>query len=475
MKRIISLFLVLIMILSMAACSRNDDEVKNAVSVEEIKKPEYKSGQTITLKVYNWGEYISDGSEDSLDVNAAFEEYFNTNLSSLYGGAKVKVEYSTYPTNEDMYSKLKNSAVAYDIVVPSDYMIEKLKNEGMLFSFDTSTLSNYKNIPDSFKKAYYDENNEYSVPYTYGMMGVIYNKEIVDKNDIYDEDNKKTWGLLWNEKYKNNILQFNNPRDAFATAMYWKGLNVNSTDPDEWDKALELLKKQKPLLQGYVNDEIFNKMKTESAAIAPYFVGDFLTMAEEEENLDFYYPDEGVNYFVDAMCIPSCSQNPHIAKEYINFMIGETAAVANAIYIGYASPNSAVINSEEYIEAMNEYAYEGENGEGAYELLYNYTPDVVNAAYDRLYPGEISPACYRSFDPDIQTHVNTLWEDLKISGSTELWVHILSIAIVVAVVAYAGYSIYIRKKRSHDYRMRDKQKMLEKRTKALENAQKPTE
>ena len=442
--------------------------MSTVISVEDIKRPDYKPGQTITLNVYNWGEYISDGSEGTLDVNAAFEEYFNQVLSSKYNGIKVKVEYSTYPTNEDMYSKLKNSAVSYDIVIPSDYMIEKLIKENMLYSFDTSSLANYENINDSFKNAYYDGDNAFSVPYTYGMMGVIYNKELVDEEDVKD----KSWGLLWNEKYKGNILQYNNPRDAFATAMYWKGLDVNSTDPDVWNSALLLLEEQKPLLQGYVNDEIFNKMKSESAAIASYFVGDFLIMAEEEENLRFYYPKEGVNYFVDAMCIPTCSSNPHIAKEYINFMIGEEAAVANATYIGYASPNNAVTQSAEYIEAMSEYAYEGDNGENAYDLLYNYTPDVVNAEYNALYPDTTSPACYRNFSSDIQTHINTLWEDLKISGSTELWVHITSIFVVVAVVSFASYSVYIKKRRSRDYRMRDKQRMLEKRARLAETKKK---
>lgn len=456
MKKLIALLLLLPLVFLLFSCKNKEDGAdKQIKSIEEMPLPSYKSGEVISLNVYNWGEYISDGSEDSLDVNLAFEEYFNENLSEKYGGIKIKVEYSTYANNEDMYAKLKNSAVSYDVIVPSDYMIEKMKNEGMLLSFDTSTLSNYGNISEDFKNenAYYDTENRYSLPYTYGMVGVIYNKSLVDAEDVKD----KSWSLLWNEKYSGNILQFNNPRDAFATAMYWKGMDVNTTELDVWEDAYELLKEQKPILQGYVNDEIFNKMKSESAAIAAYYVGDFLIMAEEEENLAFYYPKEGVNYFVDAMCIPTCSSNPHLAKEYINFMIGEEAAVANATYIGYASPNTAVINSPDYIEAMNEYAYEGENGESAYDLLYNYMPDDVNAEYNAKFPEYNSPACYRSFNAETQAHVNTLWENLKISGSTELWVHITSIVIVVAIVAYAGYSIYIKKKRSKFYRQRDKE------------------
>ncbi len=461
-KKLLVTLLLLALTLSLFSCSSENGDKDGSLAVEDIALPNYKKGETVTLNVYNWGEYISDGSEGTLDVNEEFEKYFNEHLSAKYGGIKIEVEYSTYPTNEDMYSKLTNSAVSYDVIVPSDYMIEKMKAEGLLLSFDTSSLSNYGNIPEEFKNTYYDKDNSYSVPYTYGMVGMIYNKDKVDTEDVAD----KSWSLMWNEKYAGNILQFNNPRDAFATAMYYMGLDVNSDDPDDWDAALEKLKEQKPLLQGYVNDEIFNKMKSESALVASYYVGDFLTMADEQENLDFYYPKEGVNYFIDAMCIPACSSNPHLAKEYINYMISEEPAVANAIYIGYASPNSAVINSEEYYEAMSEYAYEGENGENAYDLLYNYSPDIVNEAYNARFPDTVDPACYRNFSPDIQARVNTLWEDLKISGSTELWVHIATAVILGSVIILGAYTTYIKKKRSRDYRLRDKEARLQKKNQA---------
>ena len=447
LKRLLPILLILSLTLGLFSCTGEANGTEST-DISDIAMPAYKPGQVVTLNVYNWGEYISDGSEGSLDVNRAFEKYFNTYLSQKYGGIRIKVEYSTYATNEDMYSKLKNSAVSYDIVIPSDYMIQKMREEGMLLSFDASLLSNYGNISESFKDLYYDPTNSYSVPYTYGMMGIIYNKEMVDPEDV----KKQSWDIMWNPKYAGNILQFNNPRDAFATAMYLAGLDINSTDPEEWDKAYKLLVEQKPYLQGYVNDEIFNKMQSESAAIAPYFVGDFLTMSEEEENLAFYYPKEGVNYFVDAMCIPTCSSNPHLALEYINFMIGEEAAIANATYIGYASPNKAVFENADYIDAMNEYSYVDEDGNGAYELLYDRDPAEVNAYYNSLFPEVDEPACYRSFDATVQSYVNTLWENLKISGSTEAWVHVTSITITVLVIGYAVYSIYVKKKRSRHYR-----------------------
>ncbi len=453
-NKTISLVLVFAFLFALVSCGKRNKEVTQPTD------PIYKSGEVVQLNVYNWGEYISDGSEGSYDTNAEFEKYFNEYLSEKYNGVTVKVNYSTYPTNEDMYSKLKNSASSYDVITPSDYMIERLIAENMLYKFDVENdpiITNYQYIIDSFKNPYYDTDASYSVPYTYGMVGIIYNKTLVAPEDV-DEEDEKSWGLLWNEKYSGNILQFNNPRDAFATAMFWKGLDINSETADVWNEALELLKEQKPILQGYVSDEIFDKMRGESAAIAPYYVGDFLTMAESQENLDFFFPKEGTNYFVDAMCIPITAKHPSIAKEYINFMLSKDAAIANAEYLGYASPHSLVVNDPEYKAYMEEFAYEGENGETAYDLLYDNDPSSVNAYYNSLYPDVKDPACFRNFTPEIQARVNTLWEDLKISGSTELWVHITSIAIVVGVVALAVYSIYVKKKRSRFYRERDKGK-----------------
>ena len=408
------------------------------------------SSEVIYLNVYNWGEYMADGSDSEYgNVNKMFEEYYEAKT-----GKKVVVNYSTYATNEDLYSKLNNSAVSYDVVIPSDYMIEKLIESDLLLEFDVnSEIPNYQYIDENFKNPYYDEAERYSVPYTYGMIGIIYNPEMVDPEDVADE----SWGLLWNEKYAGQILQFNNPRDAFATAMYWKGLDINSDDPAVWDQALELLIEQKPLIQGYVNDEIFDKMTSGSAAIAPYFAGDYITMAETEGAvpLEFYYPTEGANYFVDAMCIPKSSKNPDVAKEYINFMLTEAPAVENAKFIGYASPNTLVSSNADYLDYM---------GEDACEILYGTegnNPLDVNEAYNEKY----GTTCYKNFTPEIQSRVNTLWENLKLADSTEPWIHVVSISIVVAVIALAVYTTYVKKKRSRAYRLRDKQARLAKKTK----------
>lgn len=424
---VLALFILSLSVILLSSCNGQDDT-----------EPEY-SGDAITLNVYNWGEYISDGFEGALDVNAEFEKYYFEKF-----GVRVKVNYTTYATNEDMYSKLSSGAGTYDIVVPSDYMIEKMINEDMLLKFDATELENYQYIGESFKNLYYDPENCYSVPYTYGMMGVIYNEALVDEEDYSSE----SWGLLWNEKYRGKILQFNNPRDAFGSAMYYLGLDINSTDPAVWQAAQKKLSEQKPLIQAYVNDEIFNKMTTASAAIAPYFAGDFIIMASENEDLKFYYPEEGTNFFVDAMCIPKNAKQPEIAKEYINFMLYEEIAIANALYIGYASPHTLVSSNEDYIVEMEDMC------EGAMDILYGKSPDEVNGEYNKKY----GTACYKSFSPEIQEQVNSLWEGLKTENSTELWVHIFCIVIVVGVVALATYTVYIRKRRSRHYRIRDRQR-----------------
>ena len=455
------LFSALIFALVFAFCSCGDEEV-----IEEKKYP------TKTLNVYNWGEYISNEDDEEyglFDVNAAFEEYFNEHLADKYG-FYVKVNYSTYATNEDMYAKLTNSAVAYDIVIPSDYMIQKMIEGDMLLPLDFSLITNYGNVSDDFKNMYYDPDNAYSVPYTYGMVGIIYNSEFVDEELVGAE---QSWSLLWNQNakgeqldYDGKILQFNNPRDAFASAMFWKGLDINSQSPADWTLALEALKAQKPILQGYVNDEIFNKMKSASAWISSYYAGDFLTMAADNDDLRFYYPTEGTNYFVDAMCIPKTSRNPEIANEYINYMIGLDAATANALYIGYASPNKAVTESDYYREMLdyNYSIYDDDDNliVDAWEVLYGKSKDEANANYP------FNPAYenyYKDESVDIQLHVNTLWESLKTENSTELWVHITSIVIVVGVVSFASYDVYVKKKRSRAYRLHDKQARLAKQAK----------
>jgi spermidine/putrescine transport system substrate-binding protein len=377
-----------------------------------------------TLYVYNWGEYISDGSEGSLDVNAAFEEYYYETY-----GERVKVNYSTFPSNEALYAKLSSGAANYDVIFPSDYMVERLIAEGLLARLDYSNIPNIEYISDEFKgeRAYYDPDNEYSIPYTYGMVGIIYNTELVDPND----ESIGSWKLMWNEKYSGNILQFNNSRDAFGTALYYLGYDVNDATEEQWRETLELLKQQKSIVQGYVMDEVFNKMISGSAAVAPYYAGDFLTMYEGNNKLAFYYPKEGTNIFVDAMCIPASSKNKQIAERYINFMLSEEIAIANAEYTYYATPNTLVTSSPEYIE------YISSVHEDAMDILYSGTEGVMTSFYKNLRPEKLEL-------------LNSLWEELKIESSVGTAIYV---ACGIVVLLVAGYLVFraIRKKKRENY------------------------
>ncbi len=380
------------------------------------------SGDVKTLYVYNWGEYISDGSEGSYDTNAEFEKWYEKTY-----GEKVKVNYSTYASNEDMYAKLSAGAAAYDVVIPSDYMIARMITEGMLRKINKENVPNleYVNLEMLFDddNPYYDPTNEYSVPYTYGTVGIIYNTTRVSEEDI------GSWDLMWNEKYKGDILQFNNSRDAFMTAQLLLGYSVNSDNDEEWVAALNKLLEQKEIVQGYVMDEIFNKMENGSAAISAYYAGDFFTMYGDNEDLAFFYPKEGTNIYVDAMCIPTCSQNPELAERYINFMLSEDAAIANAEYICYASPNRLVYENEEYIAAMEELH------EDAMSILYN---DIIDKNFQAEY--------YHNLSPEQLERVNELWEELKIESPISTSIIVLAAAIVAALVAFLVF-FALRKRR----------------------------
>ena len=343
---------------------------------------------TLTLNVYNWGEYISDGSEGSFDTIREFETWYEETY-----GQKVTVNYSTYASNEDMYNKISSGAVSYDVIIPSDYMIAKMAEENLLHPLNFENIPNYQYIDDAFKGLYYDPQNQYSVPYTYGIVGVIYDANVVDEADIGG------WELMWNEKYSGRIVQFNNPRDAFGTAQYKLGLDVNSSDKAMWDLAYGEMLAQRPLVYSYVMDEIFNMMESGEAAIGAYYAGDYFTMVDAQaENVDlqFYYPEQ-TNFYVDAMCIPSCAQNKELAEIFINYMLSEEAAVANAEYTYYASPNSLVYNNATYLEDL---------GEDTIAVLY---PELGSFAeqYNKM--------AFRNLDSEILDYLNTLWENLKIN------------------------------------------------------------
>ncbi len=411
MRKITSLLLILVLLLPLVLGFSSCDTV---------------GGDTVTLYVYNWGEYISDGTEDTLDVNEMFEEWYYETY-----GVKVEVNYSTYSSNESMYAKLSSGSVNYDVVVPSDYMIERMIAEDMLAELNFDNIPSIGNIhPDFFGEDavfdYYDPDNKYAVPYMYGMIGIIYNTTMVAE----DDPSLGSWKLMWDERHAGNILQFNNSRDAFGTAQYYLGLDVNSDSEADWRKALDKLREQKPILQGYVMDEIFNKMENGSAAIAAYYAGDFLAMYENNEDLEFFYPAEGTNLYVDAMCIPKTSQNKEIAEAYIEFMLTEEPAVANAEYTYYASPNTVVRENEEYIEYMNSIK------EGGYDLMYG-TDAVPTSSYKNL-------------DGERLMMLNGLWEELKSDIDVGLPIYIMC-ALILAVLIGGGIFLGVRKRIRNKY------------------------
>jgi spermidine/putrescine transport system substrate-binding protein len=272
------------------------------------------------INVYNWGEYISDGSEDYVDVISQFEQEYN-----------IKVNYTTYETNEELYNILSSSNSSYDVVIPSDYMIEKLIKEDLLQKLDYSNIPNYEDVMDRFKNPSYDPDNEYSVPYQWGVVGIVYNKEMV-------KEKPDSWEDLWNSDLSGSILQFNNSRDAYAIAMQLCGIDPTTFTKEDVDKATKKLKEQKPLLKKYVMDQVFAEMENDQSAIAPYYAGDIKTMMDNNENLDCALPKEGSNLYVDAMCIPKCAQNKEGAEKFINFMTSAEISKANSEYIGYATP-----------------------------------------------------------------------------------------------------------------------------------------
>lgn len=268
-----------------------------------------------TLNVYNWGDYIDPS------VIKDFEKEYN-----------IKVNYSTFDTNEDMYVKVKSGGTSYDVLFPSDYIIEKMIREDMLLKLDMNNIPNYKYIDDKFKNLEFDPNNEYSVPYMWGTVGIIYNKNMV-KEDV------DSWDILWDEKYSDQILMLNSQRDSIAVALLKLGYSMNTRDLNELEEAKELLVKQKPLVYAYVGDEVKDMMIGEEAAMAVVWSGDAVFMKEQNENLEYAVPKEGTNLWFDNIVVPNTSKNKEEAELFINYLCKPEIALKNTDYIGYSTPN----------------------------------------------------------------------------------------------------------------------------------------
>lgn len=455
-------FLVLVVVLTLFVCLFSGCE-------QEIN-------ETITLNVFNWGEYISDGEgtweyEDEegniieipyLDINKEFEEYYQ----KKHPGKKIVVNYTTYSSNEEMYAKMTTSDASYDIIIPSDYLIPKLIKENLIQPINIENIPNYKNIGQQYlapNVSYVEENGKktyYSATYTFGKVGIIYNKTLLEQTFAdFDAESfeREGWGVLWNEKYKDlGILQFNNSRDAFATAQFTlmqednyqgetsyinKSVNENG-GKDIYDRALKMLKDQQPLIQKYVMDEVFNKMETGNAAIAPYYAGDYFTMTWncEDYELCLFYPEEGSNSFLDGMCIPTSSKHPEIAEEYINFMLStdedptKNIAAINAEYICYGCPNVLVQEDPVY-----KYFVENEMHEEGYDILYG------EGIFDFENEGFIC------LDDETQYYLNECWDSLKIQDSSVgIVMPVICITLLALITVYLTVQ-GIKKKRRARY------------------------
>ncbi len=350
--------------------------------------------KNITINVCNWGEYMAVNEEDYFDVNDEFEK--------LTG---IKVNYKTFATNEELYSKLKSGGGDYDIIIPSDYMISKMIKEGLIQKLDYSNIPNFSYIDKNFVGLEYDPTNEYSVPYTWGIVCIVYNKKMVNKEIT-------GWCDLWDETNSGNILMFNNPRDAFGIALTYLGYSQNTEDKTELEDAANALKQQKSLVQAYVMDEIFDKIGGGSSAIAPYYAGDVQTMIDENSDLDYCIPKEGTNKFFDAVCIPTAAKNKEAAEMYINFLNEIQVAYANCDYLCYSTPHIGV---------------------------YSLFDDEIKSNPLRCPPDEYlneKTEVFINLSDDTNAYTQELWNQIKIEKSKSPWLVPAFLLIAIALTIF---------------------------------------
>lgn len=339
MKKLFSLSLAVLMLcIPLAGCGSSSAK--------------YPNGE---VNVLNWGEYIDE------DVLPKFEEQYG-----------IKVNYKTCSDNETLYSTLSGGGSDYDVIVPSDYMISRLISEGMLEKLDFSNIPNASDIDPKFVKPAYDPTNEYSVPYMWGTVGIIYNTSMV-------HDEITSWGALFDKKYAGQVLMINNPRDAIGVALKYLGYSYNTTDKSQITEATNLLIQQKNdgIVQAYVMDEIFDKLEGGEAAMGVYYAGDYLTMKANNSDLAFVVPSEGSNYFVDAMCVPKGAKNKENAEKFINFMCSKDVGLANCEAIGYSTPLMSVFKALDPSVSGDTVAYPPDSVLKKCESFLNLPQDVL--------------------------------------------------------------------------------------------------
>ena len=370
MKKILSALLVLFVAFlpTLSAFAKEDDYAYLREASKDLKGTQ--------LNVYNWGEYISDGKDGTLDVNAYFEEITG-----------ITVNYTTYDTNEDMYTKLKSGGASYDIIIPSDYMIESLMREDMLQPLDQSKLTNLSKLCKQVQNMPYDEKNTYSVPYFWGNVGIVYDTRKVTLADL----EKENYDILRDTRFKGDIFMYDSERDGFMVAFKQLGYSCNTENEDEINAAYEwLLDLGKTMEPVYVTDEVIDGMMNATKAMGIVYSGDAVMILEENENMAYYVPSCGTNVWVDAMVIPKNAENPELAYEFMNYVSGYDAAMDNSVTVGYTSPNT---------EVMNELA------EGDYADIPSYIPRTDNPN-DEVFV----------YDAEARKIIAELWSKVKIAA-----------------------------------------------------------
>ncbi len=358
-----------------------------------------------TLNVYNWGEYID---EDVIDLFEAAHP-------------NVEVNYETFDSNESMYTKLTMGDANYDVIIPSDYMIERLIKEDRLVELDVTKLTHYNEISNEFlvKSEVFDPNNNYAVPYFWGTVGILYDTTKVDET-------VDSWSILWDETYKNQIFMYDSQRDSLMVALKLLGKSMNTTDKEDLELAKNKLIEQRPLVYSYVTDSVIQQMISGEAALAVVYSGDAAYIMDENPDMAFAIPQEGTNFWIDSMVIPKTSQNIDLAHEFIDFMCDPDIALRNTEYVMYSSPIESVFNNVITEDWANNIAY---------------NPDGVIDVFG----GSIETEVFR--DPgDFITEYDKVWSEV-LAPKPNYLIPIIIGAIVI--VAGSAYYIITKKKKSY--------------------------
>lgn len=311
------------------------------------------------LNVYNWGDYIDP------TILSDFEKEYD-----------CKIIYDSYPSNEDLYAKMKTNTTDYDVVIPSDYLIGRLINEDMLQKLDKSRIEGFKNIDPNFLNLEFDKNNEYSVPYFWGTVGIVYDTNVI-KEDI------DSWAALWDEKYKKKFTMIDSQRDSIMIALKYLGYSMNTTDEAELEEAKQKLIEQKPLVLAYVGDKVQDMLLAGEVPMAVVWSGDASWLIQQYPNMKYILPKEGTNIWYDNMVIPKSSKNVDLAHKFIDFLCRPEISKRNSEYVGYSTANKKAM------ELLDQSLFPSDHGYPPAEKIKDYEifrhPGELLKIYDRIW------------------------------------------------------------------------------------------